>query len=470
MIFSQRTSFILIFAGAVAARVLFHYLTGFTADDALITFRYAENLISGKGFVYNAGEKALGTTTPLFTFILSNFLLLKMSPFNAALLISLICSGLTAVIIYRLAQILRFTRHSFVPALIYILWPRSIVADTSGLETSFFTLLIISCWYFQHRRLWFYGVGLATLACVTRPEGFLLLGSILIHNCIQDRKNLLAYLIVPALIIIPWLVFSYAYFGTVVPSSITGKLALYSHLGTDAPFEKFIYLLGLHNPLGWAMLLAAILGGWWLYQKQCYGRLEIIWLATMIGFYTLSKTELFFWYVVPIYPLYIIFAGASIPYLWDKMAGLVEKLAFVRPVLAAIICGGLIYMCYSQVAYYKDYARYLNEVHKNIGLYLRENAQPNDLASAKYIGYTGYFSKLKIQDRDGMVNPSAAVYNRRGDYLGLVLDKHPEWVVAAPNRETEEFADNPDFLSQYELVKSFGWEERVRHNLYKRKS
>ena len=470
MIYSQRTRFFLIFAGAVAARLLFHYLTDFTADDALITFRYAENLIDGNGFVYNIGEKVLGTTTPLFTFILSIFLLLKMSPFNAALMISLICSGLTAVIIYRLAQILRFTELSFVPAMIYILWPRSIVADTSGLETSFFTLLIISCWYFQHRRLWFYSVGLATLACVTRPEGFLMLGIILIYNCLKDRKNLFAYLIVPTIIIVPWLVFSYAYFGAIVPSSITGKLALYSHLGSDSPFEKVVYLLGLHNPLGWVMLSAAIMGGWWLYQKQNFGKLETIWLVAMIGFYTFSRTELFFWYIVPVYPLYIIFGSAAIPFLWDNMSARVENSGLIRLALAVTIAAGLIYMCYTQVVYYKDYARYLNEVHKAIGLYLRQNAQPNDIVSAKYIGNTGYFSKLKVQDRDGMVNPLAAAYNRRGDYLGLVLDKRPEWVVAAPTRETEEFANNLEFLSQYELVKSFGWEDRVQHNLYKRKN
>ncbi|HEX2897515.1 MAG TPA: hypothetical protein VHP63_05640, partial [candidate division Zixibacteria bacterium] len=150
---SRTASFALLFSGAVAARLVFHFLTGFTADDALITFRYAENLAAGNGFVYNLGERVLGTTTPLFTFLLTIFVLIKVPVFSAALFISLVCSGLTAVISYRLAQLLRFTALSFIPVLIYILWPRSIVADTSGLETAFFTLLVISAWYFQHRRL-----------------------------------------------------------------------------------------------------------------------------------------------------------------------------------------------------------------------------------------------------------------------------------------------------------------------------
>ena len=48
---------ILIFFAAVATRLAYHWLTGFTADDAFITFRYAENIAFGKGFVYIDGER-----------------------------------------------------------------------------------------------------------------------------------------------------------------------------------------------------------------------------------------------------------------------------------------------------------------------------------------------------------------------------------------------------------------------------
>jgi hypothetical protein len=35
-------------------------------DDAFIIFRYAKNLVAGHGFVYNPGERVLGTTAPLW--------------------------------------------------------------------------------------------------------------------------------------------------------------------------------------------------------------------------------------------------------------------------------------------------------------------------------------------------------------------------------------------------------------------
>lgn len=42
-----------------------------TIDDAFITFRYARNIVEGQGFVYNPGVSTLGTTTPLFTLLLT---------------------------------------------------------------------------------------------------------------------------------------------------------------------------------------------------------------------------------------------------------------------------------------------------------------------------------------------------------------------------------------------------------------
>ena len=58
-------------AAAVALRVALFAATGFQADDAFITYRYAENLAGGLGFVYNAGERVYGTTTPLLTLVLA---------------------------------------------------------------------------------------------------------------------------------------------------------------------------------------------------------------------------------------------------------------------------------------------------------------------------------------------------------------------------------------------------------------
>src|SRR5580658_9317414 len=58
---------------AVAARCYVAWRVHFTADDALITLRYAQNIASGSGFVYAAGKHVLGLPGPLYALLLSIF-------------------------------------------------------------------------------------------------------------------------------------------------------------------------------------------------------------------------------------------------------------------------------------------------------------------------------------------------------------------------------------------------------------
>src|SRR5690349_12456344 len=44
-------------------------LRGF--DDPFITYRYAEHVARGAGFVYNLGSRVLSTTTPFYTMLLA---------------------------------------------------------------------------------------------------------------------------------------------------------------------------------------------------------------------------------------------------------------------------------------------------------------------------------------------------------------------------------------------------------------
>ena len=56
---------------AVVVRLWVSHRTHALGEDALITLRYAENIAAGHGWVYNPGERVLGTTTPLFTILLA---------------------------------------------------------------------------------------------------------------------------------------------------------------------------------------------------------------------------------------------------------------------------------------------------------------------------------------------------------------------------------------------------------------
>ena len=53
-------------------------------DDSFISIRYADNLVHGHGFVYNAGERVEGYTNLFWTLILAAFIRVGASPVTGA--------------------------------------------------------------------------------------------------------------------------------------------------------------------------------------------------------------------------------------------------------------------------------------------------------------------------------------------------------------------------------------------------
>ena len=49
----------------------FSLLYGWLLDDAFIYFRYVDNLLAGRGLVYNAAERLESFSSPLFVLLLS---------------------------------------------------------------------------------------------------------------------------------------------------------------------------------------------------------------------------------------------------------------------------------------------------------------------------------------------------------------------------------------------------------------
>ena len=68
---AMRSTLFLLSAVIVTSALFAYYWTPYAIDDAWITYRYAEHVGAGDGFVYNPGERVLGTSTPLYTLLLA---------------------------------------------------------------------------------------------------------------------------------------------------------------------------------------------------------------------------------------------------------------------------------------------------------------------------------------------------------------------------------------------------------------
>ena len=69
-------------------------------DDCYITYRYAYNLFHHHQFVFNLGEKILGTTSPLYTIILTIAQVFSDNIPLMSNLISCVCSALAGFLLF----------------------------------------------------------------------------------------------------------------------------------------------------------------------------------------------------------------------------------------------------------------------------------------------------------------------------------------------------------------------------------
>ncbi len=110
-------------------------------DDAYITFRYARNLAEGAGLVYNAGERVLGTSAPLFAVLLAGLNRLTGAAIPAlAYALGAACLPACALLGYRLLR----RAASPLPAALFVVAalspPSSLEVFASGMETPLYLL------------------------------------------------------------------------------------------------------------------------------------------------------------------------------------------------------------------------------------------------------------------------------------------------------------------------------------------
>ena len=452
---SNYIKYLTIFLSAIIVRVIFHWLTNYTFDDAYITFRYAENIANGLGFVYNSGEHLLGTTTPLFTLMLAGLNVIGIPVTTSALLISLIASGFTAVIVYLFANEIGFNKFSYIPIIVYIFFPRLLPIDTAGMETALFTLMVTSAFYLHYRKVPVQAIGITALSVLVRPEGLLVLAILFLYGLFYHRKTILKSIVISLAILLPWVVFATLYFGSPVPHSMTAKMALYQHVWSSPPLDNLIFIMGWHNLFGVILSILAAIGCWYLIKKHRFGYLELVWIILTIIALTFSSTLIFRWYIAPIYPIYILFASATLLFLLDKFRSLDLSTKLRRFIIGACLVVALITANYPNVKNYQNESSILNSIHSDIVTYLVKYADDNDVVCTEDIGYIGYYSNHRILDRAGLVSKETVPYNKEGMYLNLIIDHKPEWLIISPSDPTAGFLNDKTFTTQYEYKQKF---------------
>lgn len=212
-------------AGSLAAAaVSWATRPSIAADDAAITFRYAERLATGDGLTYNDGERVLGASSGIHTLLLAAGRWLGASVPSTAVVAGVVgmaaCTALVGLVAARLGGRLPAVVAMFLFLAAPVRWHA-----TGGLESS--TLLAccmaaIVLWQAGRERL--AGIALG-LALVAKLDAAALLVALAGSSLVVRRRLPVATLVWTAVAAAPWFLWVTWQYGNPLPQSLRSKAA-----------------------------------------------------------------------------------------------------------------------------------------------------------------------------------------------------------------------------------------------------
>ncbi len=473
---------------AIVARAL---PTPRTIDDAFITFRYARNLVSGSGFVFNPGQHVLGTTTPLYTVLLALLAGLTRSTNYPwlAVVINTLADAATCLLLVALGEALSGRRAvGLGAALLWAIAPMSVTFAVGGMETSVFILLLVAtafC-YVTGRSRW--AAVCAGLLLLTRPDGLLLaapIGLDLLARRLRAREFPLAEALLFLGTVLPWALFATLYFGSPIPHSVVAKTLAYrvgavdglinlvQHYGTPF-FEDQV--LGRFWPLiGFIVYLALnLIGGLSILRRDSRAWPIVLFPWLYFSAYAAARVLIFRWYLAPPQPFYflLILAGlatllGSLAKAWRSAPAAPGNLRFDPLVLPVGVFALFSLLAWTprpdhgptqpapQMAWHQ-----LELYYRQVGLALAPRLSPASVVAAGDVGALGYYSNARILDTVGLMSPEASAYYPLDPELytisyaippQLILTERPDYVVFLEVYGRQGLLQDPGFLARYQL-------------------
>ncbi|MBN1978707.1 MAG: hypothetical protein JW918_15020 [Anaerolineae bacterium] len=459
---------------------------GVPLDDAWIHFQFARNLARGDGLSFNPGQPTSGSTAPLWTLLLAGVYLAGGDFPIAGQALSAACYLAMLAATYALGKQLTGRRWAaWLAGMVVALNGRMVWAGLSALEICLFAALsLLAIGAHLHDRVAhryrLRTAALFGLAALSRPEGYLLFAlamadymwsiqritasnqrlpeSRFTHHVLRILRQLpLLPIALFALIILPYLLFSYHTSGHLLPNTCHAKAAvgfLPDRAFRDSLSVSATYLI-LDNPLLLPFLLFGII--LLLYKPAS---LLSLWCAALPLAYAFIRASLYQHgrYLMPLVPCNAVVAvwgmlevrkfllnrkGAK---KYRKSLGAlcvfaVRKLAsagrWTVVVIAVLVVAGTAWRLPEMATLYAWNVDNINQMHVALGHWIAENTSPGDGVALNDIGAITYIAERKAVDLAGLVTPEITPAMRSPAQTQQLIDylagQDVAYVVIFPN-------------------------------------
>jgi arabinofuranosyltransferase len=417
-------------------------VAGFPLDDSWIHLHFARNIAEGAGFSYNPGVPVAGSTAPLWTLLLALGVVVFGSSVAMVKAVGVITSLGATIVVRRAAIAWGACRLSALAAAVALAWTGAMAwGALSGMEVTLAALLVAAS-LFAHARgrdpwtaLW------AALAAVARPEALLLVPLLAMARPLTIRRALL-FAGITAMVLAPFVGFSFATVGTAVPATATAKIEG-GLLG---------WLSGVREPVRvtWLARPAEFFGGWttWLWTTDrllplgLLAAMALVWRrvgrALAVPALALVLHPLAMALLAPYREPAFQEGRYSIHLL--PVAFVVLAVALGARVTRSGIALVVAYLALAVVALPPAAARYgwavqnINAMQVHLGRWVDEHVPRRQTIALNDIGAIAYFSRREVIDLMGLVSPDVLAYRRAGDagILRYLTERCPGHVIVFP--------------------------------------
>ena len=475
-------------ASGLVARIGFWAMTDRRIDDALITIKHDRNLVDGVGLVHHLGEghvhgfpSALSVLVPLPGEIVTEdggFFLIR--------LVGLLAFAAAAVYAYRICGELELGPWPTAFALGYLaLDQNQIFFGMAGMETQIAVgVLLAGVYYVLVEDYTKSGVALG-LAILARPDFVMWVVPAFIFLLIRSRDGVARAWLIAAAIVVPWLIFTTAYYGSPIPHTITAKDAFFGpafpsiadiggwfdYIGNSlsdashdwklvAPFFERYFVVdtplpyGLLKVIAFAVLALAVVGAFSTWRRVSW-RPAIVFAAGFV-IYKIFVVGFGYneWYGPPAISVIFILAAAGIARLTRVRAGLAAvPVVFLLAVYAMHI--PFTFPIEAKIQHDIE-----DQVRLPLGHYMGEVVKPGETMTSESAGYVAYYTNGTLYDFPGLTSPTAveALTGPEPHLLGvfgITQLLHPDWLILRATEVDFLREADPETFSQYEVARQF---------------
>lgn len=389
----------------------------YTADDALIYYRYIQNFLDGYGLVYNIGEKFNGLTSPLYTYISISLAFI----FHNNIQYTQIGIGAFFLFLTSIMLIPLF-KHA-VSEKIIILFPPLLASSvyfykTFGLETTMLLFLILLAICLFNRGSYFMLAITSSLLLLTRGESLFFIITLVFYHFFKKRKNpSIKIFIIPGIILCLHFSFTYIYYGALLPNTLSAKIkqgasGLWGTMAFMHHSPDFFDWFFNKNLFVLTALLATALIGLYAARKNMTMRIMLVFLFLYCTFFVALNIPDYFWYYGYVFLVFYTlslwgmqgisdFIGRSSLTIFKKYNYVIVLLVFLS-----------IFIQQTTIAYKKLNGLEGHTPYTIMGKWIRDNTEPNAKIACIEIGHIGWYSRRYIIDILGLINP----YN--ADFIG----------------------------------------------------